>query len=308
MLRGNSSSESSCSARRRRSGTRHQPGMGQVKPPREELALRQIPGGPVEDDHARVERGQLRRRDVAGTLVATIAATVAERSTQRSVSRRYMSPPLSPRPTSTSLTSRGPNRPCSITPGTPASQPARRCGLVHLADVVGDHAPVRARRGVAEPRGPERSQGRGDGRTAESSSGIGGADPVHGLGRVDDDDEPVGGRGDDLLAGVRSAAALDQPAVRRDLVGAVDREIEAVEAVERLDLEAERTRRGFGLGGGRDAADPKLACGERREADGRRSCRCRAPRPSRRRPARPRVAPRAASRPSTWLSAFTTRA
>ena len=42
---------------------------------------------------------------------------------------------------------------------------------------------------------------------------------IHRLARVGDDDEPVGGRRDDLLAQVRAAAALDQPAVRRDLVG-----------------------------------------------------------------------------------------
>ena len=54
-------------------------------------------------------------------------------------------------------------------------------------------------------------------------------DPLHGLRRVGDDDEALGGGGDDLLARVGAAAALDQPAVGRDLVGAVDREVEAVE-------------------------------------------------------------------------------
>ena len=58
------------------------------------------------------------------------------------------------------------------------------------------------------------------------------------LRRVGDHDEALGRRGDDLLARVGAAAALDQPAVRGDLVGAVDRDVEPVEPVERLDRDA----------------------------------------------------------------------
>ena len=45
-----------------------------------------------------------------------------------------------------------------------------------------------------------------------------------------------------------ASAALDQPAVRGDLVGAVNRDIEAIETVEGLDFEAELARPGLGLG------------------------------------------------------------
>ena len=48
---------------------------------------------------------------------------------------------------------------------------------------------------------------------------------------------------DDLLARVGAAAALDQPVVRGDLVGAVDRDVEAVEPVEGLHRDAELARR-----------------------------------------------------------------
>jgi len=59
------------------------------------------------------------------------------------------------------------------------------------------------------------------------------------FGGVGYDDETVGGRGDDLLVRVSAAAALHQPAVRGDLVSAVDRDVEFVQRAERLDRQAE---------------------------------------------------------------------
>ena len=85
-----------------------------------------------------------------------------------------------------------------------------------------------------------------------------------------DHDEAVGRRGDDLLARVRAAAALDEPAVGLDLVGAVDRDVEPVELLERLDREPERARRDLGRDRGRDAADVEPARGERRQQVGDR--------------------------------------
>ena len=61
---------------------------------------------------------------------------------------------------------------------------------------------------------------------AKSSSGTGALSALDRLARVGDHDEALGGRGDDLLAQVGAAAALDQPAVGRHLVGAVDRDVE----------------------------------------------------------------------------------
>ena len=76
----------------------------------------------------------------------------------------------------------------------------------------------------------------------------------------------VGRRGDDLLARVRAAAALDEPAGRVDLVGAVDRDVEAVERVEGLDGQPELARLVLGRGRGRDAAQPgQPALGQRVE-------------------------------------------
>ena len=104
--------------------------------------------------------------------------------------------------------------------------------------VVGDHAAVGRGAGVAQRHVAER-RSVAPSPNVSSSSGTGARDRVDGLGRVGDDDEALGGRGDDLLARVRAAAALDEPAVGRDLVGAVDRDVEPVEALERLDRDPE---------------------------------------------------------------------
>src|SRR5205823_14806500 len=85
--------------------------------------------------------------------------------------------------------------------------------------------------------------------------------------RRGDDDEAVGRGGDDLLARVRRAAALDEPAVRRDLVGAVDRDVETVERVERLDRQTEPARRLLRPERRGDAADPQVPRRESREEE-----------------------------------------
>ena len=72
-------------------------------------------------------------------------------------------------------------------------------------------------------------------RTAQAAATLG----LDGLGRVGDDDEPVRGPRDDLLPGVRAAAALHQPAVRGDLVRAVDGDVETVDARDVLDPQAQ---------------------------------------------------------------------
>ena len=107
----------------------------------------------------------------------------------------------------------------------------------------------------------------------------------------------VGRGGDDLLAQVGAAAALDQPAVGGDLVGAVDRDVEPLQAVEVLDRDAELARLFLGGDRGGDAADAAEAAARRSPAAGRRrSSRCRGRPSSRPRPAPPRPPPPAASR------------
>ena len=64
---------------------------------------------------------------------------------------------------------------------------------------------------------------------------------------------------------VGRAPALDEPAVGRDLVGAVDRQIETVERVERLDMDAELACSGLGTRRRRDAAQRQPAPRERGE-------------------------------------------
>ena len=77
---------------------------------------------------------------------------------------------------------------------------------------------------------------------AWSSSGTGGASSLYELVRGDDDDEAIGCRSDDLLACLRSAAALHEPAVSRNLVGSVNGDVEAVERVEGVERQAELAR------------------------------------------------------------------
>ena len=176
-----------------------------------------------------------------------------------------------------------------------ASRPRRAPGVVDRAEVVGDHAAVRARRDVPQLRGAEGAQRRlqAEGQQLERD---GRPEVVHRLVRGGDDDEAVGRGGDDLLPRVRGAAALDEPAVGGDLVGAVDREVEPVEGVEGLDREADRARPLLGLHGRGHAADVELARGQRLEQEG--DCRAGAEadaHPVSRR-GRPRPRPPAASR------------
>jgi hypothetical protein len=149
-----------------------------------------------------------------------------------------------------------------------------RVGQVRPAQ-VGDHAAVRARRRVGAHRhraeGAERAQRR---RQAEREQleRHGRRERIDGLRAVGDDDEPRGCRGDELLPGVRTAAALDQPPVRRDLVGAVDRQVEAVERREVLDGQPQLVRLPLGRDARGDAAHAAHpADGQRRQevGDGR---------------------------------------
>ena len=123
---------------------------------------------------------------------------------------------------------------------------------------------------------------------ADSSSGTGAVNSLDRLARVGDHDEALGRRGDDLLAQVGAAAALDQPAVRRHLVGAVDRDVEPLERVELLDRDPQLPRLPLGRDRGRDAPNPaQPAPRKRRKQDARPS----SPFPARP-PSRPRPAPR----------------
>jgi hypothetical protein len=64
---------------------------------------------------------------------------------------------------------------------------------------------------------------------------------------------------------VRGAAALDQPAGRVDLVGAVHSQVEAVQLVERVDPQAELSSRALRRERGGDAADEQPPLRHRRQ-------------------------------------------
>ena len=129
-----------------------------------------------------------------------------------------------------------------------------------------------------------------------SSSGTGACSDVTRLRGVGDDDEVPRGGGRDLLSQVCAPAALDEPPVGRDLVGAVDRQVQFVEGVERSTMQSQASAPTPRCA----ATSPRSAlarCDARSPLGGRRpSCRCRdrpgcrvrcARRPSRRRGASP---------------------
>ena len=145
--------------------------------------------------------------------------------------------------------------------------------VVDRAGVVRDHAAVRASRDIPKLDGAEPSERRSD-PVVEELERDWRSEPLHELVRGDDHDEPVGRRGDGLFAGVRGATALDEPARGVDLVGSVDRDVEAVRAArarERLDAKSEVARRALGRGRRRDAPQVERAGCERRQEvrDGR---------------------------------------
>ena len=148
-------------------------------------------------------------------------------------------------------------------------QPGReRRGVAGVAAVVGDHAAVGAGRRVAQLDLTQPGKGRGE-PEGEQLQGHRRAQLRHRLARVDDHHEALRGRGDDLLAQVGPATALDEPAVRGHLVGAVDRDVEALEALEGLDLDPQPAGRILGRRRGGYAADPgESAFGQRRQQVG----------------------------------------
>ena len=79
------------------------------------------------------------------------------------------------------------------------------------------------------------------------------------LGRIGDHRHPLRGRGDDLLAQERAAAALDQPELRIDLVRPVDRQIELGDVIQRRERNAEAPCLLLGRPGRPDAHDLKTA-------------------------------------------------
>src|SRR6266542_5337807 len=92
--------------------------------------------------------------------------------------------------------------------------------------MVGDRVAVRARRSVPKLRRSKRGRSRlqPEGEQLERNRG---RETVYQLVRGGDDDEPIRRRCRDLLARVCAAAALDEPALWRDLICAVDGDVEA---------------------------------------------------------------------------------
>ena len=171
-------------------------------------------------------------------------------------------------------------------------------GALERSDPVGDDPVVGRPRCVAELDVAEGGE-RGGETVLEQLERDRRANRLDELVRRHDHDEPLGGPGDDLLPRVRPSASLDEPAVARDLVGAVDREVETRERVrsgERLEGETRPRAR----------PPPSRARSRRsgRRAGVRRARRRRAPPstpyrgrpPCRPRRAPPQPRPRAASR------------
>lgn len=110
--------------------------------------------------------------------------------------------------------------------------------VVELASEAGDDASVGAMGGDAQAEVSKLREARREAEL-EQLQRHRRHDPPDQLIRRDDHNEPVGRRRHDLLAGVGTAATLDQPARGGDLVGAVDCHVEPgqrVAVVEGLEL------------------------------------------------------------------------
>ena len=185
----------------------------------------------------------------------------------------------------TSLTSSGAKRPCVDHARASTTACGERRGVADGSEVVREDAAVGTRRRVAQHR--RRRVGaawtRARRRAVRAARARAVASTI--LVRVDDDDERDAPRRDDLLAGVRAARALDEPTVGRDLVGAVDGEVESIEGVERLDARSRAARAACAV---RGEVATKTArrrrAGRGRSRGRRRSIRCRARRACRLRP------------------------
>ena len=206
------------------------------------------------------------------------------------------------------------NRPTSTTPARCSSWVEQGVGVRDGAEggvqdevaLVGDGTAGRRRPVRSVTIAPSCSRKSRSGRRAIviTSTGIANVMPsaATSFGLVDDDHQLVARLRDDLLAQVRTAAALDQVEVGRHLVGAVDRDVEARVVVERGQGDAEvaglrraglrgRRRRRCPRGCRRPAArrrggSPRSRCSPYR---GRRRCRC--VRTGRLRPSRPHAWP-----------------
>ena len=142
---------------------------------------------------------------------------------------------------SVSISSR--NSPCSTRPGTWDKRAGKRRHVLDEAEcrVEDEVALVRVERravGTVSPASampPSSRRARvthaaGEGQHLDWERKR--AEARHRLARVDDDADASRGGGDHLLAEQRTAAALDRAQGRIDLVGAIDREVDARDGVE----------------------------------------------------------------------------
>ena len=139
--------------------------------------------------------------------------------------------------------------------------------IVERARVVGDDASVRAPRHVTQRDRAEPPQRRRDPEVEELERDRW-RESLDELVRPHDHHEAVGRSGDGLLARVRGTATFDEPALRVDLVGSVDRDVEASRRAstgERLDVQAQLARRALRRRRRGDAPEVERAGGQRRQ-------------------------------------------
>ena len=174
-------------------------------------------------------------------------------------------------PTITSSTTAGENSPCAGHAGMLIESRGQLGRVAERTLVIGQHAAVGAgRRAGAQADVADRAD---RGRQAERPQfeRHRGMQRRHELVGRDDDHETPRRHGDDLLAQLGPMTALDRPVVGRDLVGAVDRDIELVDGIERLHRQPELGRQLGRLGRGRHAAQTAQApLGQRRQQEGHR--------------------------------------
>ncbi len=123
-----------------------------------------------------------------------------------------------------------------------AAEPRVEClGITRRSHVVGDHVAIRTRWYIAQLDVLQQSHRAGNA-VLQQLERDWSDETIDSLRRVGNHHETIRHRGHNLLARMRRATALDEPPIWRDLVGTIDRQIEAINLGSVLDDEAKRTR------------------------------------------------------------------
>ncbi len=149
-----------------------------------------------------------------------------------------------------------------------AAEPRIEClGITRRPHVVGNHVAIRTRRHIAQLDVLQQPHRAGNA-VLQQLERDWSDETIDSLRRVGNHHETICHRGHNLLARMRRTTALDEPPIRCDLVGTIDRQIEAINLGSVLDNEAKRTRRLLSLDRCCNTTNVEFAVGDRGQQEG----------------------------------------